>query len=144
MNKIETLETEDKIISSRKDTEKEGDLKTDPLTTAKTFYSMSFPVMISRLAMFTNFYNVAFSATLQSQTKIAAVGLANSILAIFATYFTFGFMVPLETLTSQAYGAGNLRLCGVYLNRAIILLHIAFIPMAIIFYNLEEILLKFK
>ena len=104
---------------------------------------MSFPVIISRMAIFINFYNVVLSATFHNETKIAAVGLANSILCIFSTYFILGFMMPLETLTSQAFGAGDLRQCGVYLNRALILLHISMIPMLFLFFNLEPILIAF-
>ena len=55
----------------------------------------------------------------------------------------FGFLVPLETFTSQAYGAGDIRLCGVYLNRALILYHIALIPIFIILLNTKAILLGF-
>ena len=37
-----------------------------------------------------------------------------------------------DTLTSQAYGNGNLKLCGVYLNRGAFILTLIFIPLAII------------
>ena len=112
------------------------------MTTAKTYYKMGFPIIISRITIFVQFFNVLFSATLKDKTKIAAIGLANSILCIFGQYFMLGFLVPLETLTSQAYGAGNMRLCGVYLNRALVLLHIVMVPIFIILWNSEAILLS--
>ena len=90
-----------------------------------------------------HFVNIIFSAFLEDKTKIAAVGLGNSILCIFSIYFMWGFLLPLETYTSQAYGAGDIRLCGVYLNRALILYHIAMIPIVIILLNIESILLSF-
>ena len=88
------------LLPLKKDGEPEESTKDDLLKTAKTFYRMSFPVIISRMAIFINFYNVVLSATFHNETKIAAVGLANSILCIFSTYFILGFMMPLETLTS--------------------------------------------
>ena len=112
------------------------------MTTAKTYYKMGFPIIISRITIFVQFFNVLFSATLKDKTKIAAIGLANSILCIFGQYFMLGFLVPLETLTSQAYGAGNMRLCGVYLNRALVLLHVVMVPIFIILWNSEAILLS--
>ena len=90
-----------------------------------------------------HFVNIMFSAFLEDKTKIAGIGLGNSILCIFSIYFMFGFLVPLETFTSQAYGAGDIRLCGVYLNRALILYHIALIPIIIILLNTKAILLGF-
>ena len=37
-----------------------------------------------------------------------------------------------DTLTSQAFGNGNLKLCGVYLNRGAFILTLVFIPLALI------------
>ena len=36
-----------------------------------------------------------------------------------------------ETLTSQAFGANNLRLCGIYLNRGTVILTLFFIILAL-------------
>ena len=48
----------------------------------------------------------------------------------------------LETLVSQAFGFGNISLCGVYLNRARLISTLAFIPIMIILLYSEPILLK--
>ena len=48
----------------------------------------------------------------------------------------------LETLVSQAYGFGNIQLCGIYLNRARIISTIVFIPIMFVFMHSEAILLK--
>ena len=72
----------------------------DHMTTAKTLYKMSFPSTLSRMTMFVHFYNVTFSAVLENKAKIAGIGLANSVICIFAFYFFLGFLEPLNTLTS--------------------------------------------
>ena len=51
-----------------------------------------------------------------------------------------GFLIPLETLTAQAFGAGDIPKCGVYLNRALILTHIAIIPIFTLLLNQRSIL----
>lgn len=43
-----------------------------------------------------------------------------------------GLNAAQETLTSQAFGAGNLQLCGLYLNRGRFILTAFFIPLATI------------
>ena len=46
--------------------------------------------------------------------------------------FLIGMNMAQDMLTSQAFGAGNLRLCGLYLNRGILILLAVFIPLALI------------
>ena len=43
-----------------------------------------------------------------------------------------GLSCAQETLTSQAYGAKNLYLCGVYLNRGVVILITFYILLAVI------------
>ena len=51
-----------------------------------------------------------------------------------------GLNGALETLVSQSYGSGNLKLCGVYLNRGRFVLLCSFIPVAVILSNAQYIL----
>jgi Na+-driven multidrug efflux pump len=53
----------------------------------------------------------------------------------------YGLLMAMDTLVSQAKGAGNLELCGVYLNRSRFILTIFYIPMVLISYYVEEILI---
>ena len=46
----------------------------------------------------------------------------------------------LDTLVSQAAGAGNLKLCGVYLNRARFIMSVMFIPIIALSFYIEEFL----
>ena len=52
-----------------------------------------------------------------SLEDLAALSSATSAIVIVVTSIQFGFNNALVTLTSQAYGAGDSRLCGLYLNR---------------------------
>jgi len=47
----------------------------------------------------------------------------------------------LETLVSQAKGRDNLELCGLYLQRGRVIVSIAFIPMLLVFYFSNDVLI---
>lgn len=51
-----------------------------------------------------------------------------------------GLNGALETLVSQSYGANNLKLCGVYLNRGRYVLCLCFIPVTLVLSQAENIL----
>ena len=55
-----------------------------------------------------------------------------------------GFNSTLDTLVSQAAGAGNHELCGVYLNRGRFILAILCVPIVITLLHTENILLLLK
>ena len=52
-----------------------------------------------------------------------------------------GLNSALVTLVSQAYGANNLKLCGIYLNRSRFILFGLFVPIGCIIFNSEAILI---
>jgi multidrug resistance protein, MATE family len=49
---------------------------------------------------------------------LAAVGMGNIAINMLGVSVFFGFNGALDTLLSQAIGAGDIQKCGVYLNRA--------------------------
>ena len=63
--------------------------------------------------------------------KLAAVGLCNTCCNIMVMSLLVGLNAPQETLTSQAFGAGNLQITGIYLNRGRVILTLLFIFFAI-------------
>lgn len=86
--------------------------------------------------------NGVFAGHTNDSTMIAVVGLSGVCCNILVLSLMIGINSAQETLTSQAFGAGNLQLCGVYLNRGIFVLTAFFIPLAIIvMFFTEEILL---
>jgi MATE family multidrug resistance protein len=53
----------------------------------------------------------------------------------------YGLNSAIATLVAQAYGAGNLRKCGIYLNKGRIAVVIFFIPIFCIMFLCERFLL---
>ena len=64
--------------------------------------------------------------------KLAGVGLGTATCHLMVLSLMIGLNAAQETLTSQAFGAANLSLCGVYLNRGWFILAAFFIPLALI------------
>ena len=82
--------------------------------------------------------NSVFAGRLNDPIKLAAVGLSNVCCNILVCSIMIGLNSAQETLTSQAYGAGNSHLCGVYLNRGRFILCVVFVPLAVILSFLTE------
>jgi len=61
--------------------------------------------------------NTIFIGHYGNSDEQAAVGLGNMMQNCFAVTFAFGLLAALDTLISQAYGAGNHDLCCTYLQR---------------------------
>ena len=110
-----------------------------------SFMGLSIPIIIQcNFVLFTIVTNIVFAGRFNDAAKLAGVGLGITITHILCLSILMGMNGALETLVSQAFGFGNLNLCGQYLNRARILTSIAFIPLAMILIWSETILLKLK
>ena len=92
--------------------------------------------------LLTGIANTIFAGSLDNATKLAGVGLGNAILNMFCLAICMGMNGALDTLVSQAFGYGNLVLCGVYLNRARLIGTLTFIPLAVLLLCSEPILIK--
>ena len=88
--------------------------------------------------------NVVFAGRLGDPAKTAGVGLGTTMNHIFGCCILFGLNRAMDTLISQAYGAGNIALCGVYLNKARVIGTLAFIPVTLILMNCRTVLLFFS
>ena len=60
--------------------------------------------------------NLSFIGHLNDPAKLSGVGLGNMTNNLCALSIIMGFNSALDTLVSQAAGAGNIELSGVYLN----------------------------
>mmetsp|Transcript_5539 Transcript_5539/g.8708 ORF Transcript_5539/g.8708 Transcript_5539/m.8708 type:complete len:173 (-) Transcript_5539:639-1157(-) len=72
---------------------------------------------------------------------LAAIGLGNVIQNVLGLSIVIGLNAAIETLVSQAYGSGNMRLCGEYLNRGRVIALGTFFPLSIILLNCKTILI---
>jgi Na+-driven multidrug efflux pump len=85
--------------------------------------------------------NAIFVGQLNDPAKLAGVGMANMTLNLLAFSPLMGMNSVLETLVSQAFGSGNLYMCGVYLNRGRFLTTCFFIPVMFVLLNTDHILI---
>ena len=75
---------------------------------------------------------VIFAGRMADPINVAVIGLAISCTSIMMLAIMIGLNMAQETLTSQAFGANDLRLCGLYLNRGMLILLTFFIPLAVV------------
>ena len=61
--------------------------------------------------------NTYFASQLNDVTKLAGYGLGATWLNVVCFSTLVGANSALDTLVSQAFGANEIRLCGVYLNQ---------------------------
>ena len=87
--------------------------------------------------------NQIFVGQLGVPALTAAIGLGNMVLNTFCVSVAIGFNGALDTLVSQAFGNGQYRMCGVYMNRARVINVAFFVPICIVLFLTEEILLAF-
>ena len=65
--------------------------------------------------------NLYTAGHMKDPTIMAGIGLGNMTQNLFAVAFIESFNSVIQVLGSQAYGSGNLKLCGIYLNRGRVL-----------------------
>ena len=96
------------------------------------FLEISIPAIFTNvIAYCTIINNGVFAGHMNDPIKVAVVGLSNVCCMIMVQSFLIGVNSAQETLTSQAFGANSMRLCGVYLNRGRFILTVFFIGLAI-------------
>ncbi|KAL0539074.1 hypothetical protein IC582_023251 [Cucumis melo] len=107
-----------------------------PINTTRDFYR-EFCIELKKLwylaapAVFTSVCQYSFGAITQlfagqvSTIALAAVSVENSVIAGFSFGIMLGMGSALETLCGQAYGAGQLDMMGVYMQRSWVILVIS-------------------
>ena len=99
----------------------------------KKYFSIALPTVIQcSFQRATLLINTIYVGHINDVSKLAGVGLAVTISCILCLTILEGMNGAVETLVSQAYGNGQLRLCGVHLNRGRLILTAIFIPLATI------------
>ena len=104
--------------------------------------TLAIPNVASSLAMYST--SVITTLCISHEDKpdlLAAFGLGNLIANVLGLSIGVGLTSVLETLVSQAYGAGNAHLTAVHLNRARLVVTIAIIPCFFCLYWTDWLLL---
>ena len=88
--------------------------------------------------------NLVFAGHLGDPVFVAAAGLGNMYANITCLLVIYGLNSAIATLCSQAYGSGNMRKCGIYLNKGRVSILIFFIPMFGVMFLCESFLLLLR
>ena len=101
---------------------------------------MGIPAMVSMfLAIFMEVLNNSFVGHLGREEILAGVGMANMHMNIFLLSLIWGMNSTLNTLLTHAKGFGDLKQCGVYLNRSRIIMTCLFVPISIFILQTETV-----
>ena len=114
-----------------------------------SFWQMSWKIVLVAVptilgqvfAQFVVALNTAFIGHLDDPAKLAGVGLGLLYVNITCISIILGLNGAVATLVAQSYGAGNLRKCGVYLNRGRVIAMLAFIPIIAVLLLCEQFFL---
>ena len=108
----------------------------------KCFMKLAIPGITQNvLAFFMIMTNGVFAGRLGDPAILAAVGVGNVTCMIFLITMFMGLNSAQDSLTSQAYGSGNIKLCSSYLNRGLFINLVFYIPLAIVPFFYGETLL---
>ena len=109
-----------------------------------TIMKLAVPTVITCVVKSSqNTVNYAFLGHLDNVHLVAGVGMGNVCVYFLGASVMSGLSGALDTLVSQAYGAGNIQQCGVYLNKARFVTFLAFIPMVFTSQFIQRILVFF-
>ena len=84
------------------------------------------------LGFLSNAVIVIYAGRTDDSMNVAVMGLAGSCCSLLISSLVCGLNSAQETLTSQAFGSQNYRLCGIYLNRGTVLLTAFYILLALV------------
>ncbi|ESW08286.1 hypothetical protein PHAVU_009G034200 [Phaseolus vulgaris] len=100
---------------------------------SKKLWQIAAPSIFTRLAMFSITVVTQSFAGHLADLDLAAISIACTVLISITFGFMLGMASALETLCGQAYGAGNHRMLGVYLQRSWVVLSLSSILMLPLF-----------
>ena len=99
----------------------------------KCFLKISVPGVLTNIIAFaTPVINGVFAGHMDRPIYLASMGLTSVCCNVMVLSVLIGLNGAQETFSSQAFGAGNLKLCGIYLNRGSFILIAFFVPIALI------------
>jgi len=85
------------------------------------YLSVSFQMMLSTV-------DILCIGRLNDANELAAIGMASTVLLLLFHYPVISNLGALDTFVSTSYGKKQYYLCGVYLNRSIVILSVIAVP----------------
>lgn len=111
----------------------EPELTTSWQLESKLLLSYSAPLMLTYMLQYTiNSLVLVYVAGRLGTDELAASSLALMVVNITGIFLYEGLATTLDTLTSQAYGAGKSDLVGLHVQRMIALMAVTTLPIAVI------------
>lgn len=78
---------------------------------------------------------------LNEPALLAGVGMGNMLINVLCFAIVQGLNGALETLVSQSYGAEKYQECGIFLNRGKVVASMVMLPIVVIYYFSDKILI---
>lgn len=111
-----------------------------PSVILKEILTIYIPALVTMLSfLLLEVITTVFNGHLGTAKQIAGSGLGSMFTTIIGLALACGMNSTLTTLISQTWGQQNLHLCGVYLNRARVIVTLFFVPITIILLLSEQI-----
>ncbi|CDW80126.1 multidrug and toxin extrusion protein 2-like [Stylonychia lemnae] len=112
---------------------------------SKNLARVAIPIIVGQIfSMFVEMLNLVFAGHLGDPVFVAAAGLGNMYANVTCLLVIYGLNSAIATLVSQAYGSGNLRKAGIYLNKGRIAILLFFIPIFGLMFLCETFLLALR
>ncbi|KAG6616046.1 Multidrug and toxin extrusion protein 1 [Phytophthora cinnamomi] len=125
--------------------EPENDAHPEVKTEVRKLFTLAYPVIFTYvLEFFPELVSMTLVGHLDSPlTKqyLDGVALSTMVLNLTAIGVGFGLATAMDTLCSQAYGAGKPKKLGIYLQSGLIVLGLAMIPVFFVNWYTESVLL---
>jgi len=107
-------------------------------------FKLAFPVVATYILQYSlNITNLIFIGHISAE-KLAAAALGVMYVNITGYAIALGFATAVDTLCSQAFGAGSYKLMGLVAQRAAIMLVFITIPIFILWYYCSDILILLR
>eukprot|EP00826_Nyctotherus_ovalis_P010557 TRINITY_DN12776_c0_g1_i2.p1 TRINITY_DN12776_c0_g1~~TRINITY_DN12776_c0_g1_i2.p1 ORF type:complete len:529 (+),score=103.38 TRINITY_DN12776_c0_g1_i2:174-1589(+) len=130
------------MMDKKKEAEKAKADCVTPMQAVSDITLLSIPnVIIFVLTNINEMVSLVFIGQTGKEDYISAVGLSTSVLGMIILQPLFAIGSSLDTLIARAFGNGNYRLCGDYLNKAAVLVIAFYIPLGCVLLYVKNILL---
>ncbi|XP_057421045.1 protein DETOXIFICATION 30-like isoform X2 [Lotus japonicus] len=117
-----------------------GDFAREFLAESKKLWYLAGPAIFTSICQYSLGADTQVFAGHVGTLELAAVSIENSVIAGFCLGITFGMGSALETLCGQAFGAGQLHMLGIYMQRSWVILNTTAVLLSLLYIFAEPLL----